>query len=125
MPQPGVVHEVDRGLLEQEEVRGPFDVDNGCDDDGGGREAARPLVARKAAENGCVQRISVPWWFMRYATQRCRTLFTTDAVARCLSCKTSSGTIAAIGGAAVMIIGRVAKSSIVRDAFIIPKGVSP
>ena len=59
MPQPGVVHEVDRGLLEQEEVRGPFDVDNGCDDDGGGREAARPLVARKAAENGCVQRISV------------------------------------------------------------------
>ena len=57
MPQPGVVHEVDRGLLEQEEVRGPFDVYNGCDDDGGGREAARPLVARKAAENGCVQRI--------------------------------------------------------------------
>ena len=56
--------------------------------------------------------------------QRCRTLFTTDAVARCLSCKTSSGTIAAIGGAALMIIGRVAKSSIVRDAFIIPKGVN-
>ena len=65
----------------------------------------------------------IQWWFMRYVTQRCRTLFTTDAVARCLSCKTTSGTIAAIGGAVVMIIGRVAKSSIVRDAFIIPKGV--
>ena len=51
MPQPVVFDEVDGGLLEQEEVRGPVNVDVGGGDDGG-RPATRPVVARAAAENG-------------------------------------------------------------------------
>lgn len=51
MPQPIVFDEVGRGLLEQEEVRGPVDVGGGGGD-AGGRQAARPLAARAAAENG-------------------------------------------------------------------------
>ena len=51
MPQPIVFDEVDRGLLEQEEVRGSVDSGIGRGDDGG-RQAARPVAARAAAENG-------------------------------------------------------------------------
>ena len=70
MPQPIVFHEIDGGLLEQEEVRGP---DGGGGDDGGG-QAARPVAARAAAENGYVQyRTGVAF----FCGLRC-TLFETD-----------------------------------------------
>ena len=91
MPQPIVFHEIDGGLLEQEEVRGP---DGGGGDDGGG-QAARPVAARAAAENGYVQyRAGVAF----FAVCDARSLRLIPTSERPLSCITSSGPIGGGGG---------------------------